>query len=1073
MIRELLSYWPLPEEVAACMKIDAESASEAVFLSVHQPVVFERKAIGSQTNSLPPCDENEFLRAFLEPTLSDGRLIVPLVGTTGSGKSHIVRWISASLNRLPDAKRRVIIRIPKGTSLKGAIGLLLEKLDEPEYEPFRLKLQSAQEQLEPEQSAGFLCEMLAQTLIEKAESSRSLLLTDPANKLARESADYGKSAMLPTLLRNNELRERHFVREPGNNLGPIRRLVEQLTVSRDSSEEDDRKHLFVPEDLNFESVKTDDLGLEQKTAIAQLSRAERRVAAARVLNQVLDEAKQKILGIDPTVTDLFDAVRTKLLEQDKELILLVEDFVVLSGIQKQLLQVIIKEAFRDGKQVLCSMRTVLAYTTGYLDTATVLTRAGLEYVIPDTPGTEVEILARIEKLVGAYLNAARNGQKQLEEAYNAAAAKQKASSRGWVPVFEAPLDGAAEITLKEFDISEDGYELFPFNKAAIRELSLEGSIHPDGRFIYNPRYVIQNVLNKVLLNRRSFEEGTFPTESFRNAGRHLPAKIVEEVRSLVPPEDYDRWVRFFSYWGGRPNSQEELAQLSDRVATAFGLDPSPFKPTGRTQPESPVGQAPKPATSTGPRPQEDAKQAPPTTAALPERDKSEVALEKGLEAWRNGQRMGQSEANQLRKLLADATNAFINWDWDLFKPIESVSKFFQNVYIPNAPGNSSNTEDSASTMFAVCSEADLKNPDRSAQICLAILAVHRFHVVHKASWIYPEAQLDLPRYTSLIQGFTDRARSFVLGRYFKAQFDPLPALVQTLLIGARALGLDPPTRGRDISSSINSLFALPTLDIPNPTAITPTNSTADPTDWQEFLSILRACRVKEPGSTTETWIDHLLNLVGARQGGARTVYAIDVSRLRLPIEQVLDSWTFDASIPQGKSNELDILKRLHAGLKSQSRVIEKEAEALKEWHKDIVSWAGEKPDKDALVEKLKTTIEQAKAAGLAVGLEQITLVRLADEFGRSPFKAAFEEIERLHTTKSKGTVLTILGANHQPTVRLSRELEERFTTFLAGVQKAIEGRSLNLGVDPKAEAVEALRNQVTELVPVLKEISEL
>ena len=100
------------------------------------------------------------------------------------------------------------------------------------------------------------------------------------------------------------------------------------------------------------------------------------------------------------------------------------------------------------------------------------TRAGLEYVIPDNPGTEVEILARIEKLVGAYLNAARNGQKQLEEAYNEAAAKQKASSRGWVPVFEATLDGAAEITLKEFDISEDGYELFPFN----RERPFENSV---------------------------------------------------------------------------------------------------------------------------------------------------------------------------------------------------------------------------------------------------------------------------------------------------------------------------------------------------------------------------------------------------------------------------------------------------------------------------------------------------------------------------------------------------------------------------------------------------------------------
>jgi hypothetical protein len=276
-----------------------------------------------------------------------------------------------------------------------------------------------------------------------------------------------------------------------------------------------------------------------------------------------------------------------------------------------------------------------------------------------------------------------------------------------------------------------------------------------------------------------------------------------------------------------------------------------------------------------------------------------------------------------------------------------------------------------------------------------------------------------------------------------------------------------------VSSSINSIFALPAIDNQNLATTIPVNKTADLTGWQDFLSALKACRIKNTGLTTETWIDHLLNLVGARQGGARTVYAIDVSRLRIPIEQVVDSWTFDAMIPQGGSNELESLRRNHASLKTQSRAIEKEAEALRDWCTNIVSWTGQTPDKDALVEKLKATIEQAKAAGLAVGLEQTTLVRLIDDFGRSPFKAALDEIERLHTTKSKGTVLAILGANHQPTVELSRELERRFTAFLAGVQQSIEAKYLNLGADPKAEAVEALRAQVSALVPILKEISEL
>ena len=431
MNRELLELWPDDQAVAACMKTDAEAASEAVFMAVHQPVLFERRRIGGE-GTLTPCGERQFLEAFLERTLSEGRVIAPLVGSSGTGKSHIVRWLAAKLDHLPDKDSRVVIRIPKGTSLKGVLDILLQKLVEPEYEPFRLKLRTAHEQLDPEKAAGLLCEMLALTLADKVAAARNTLLNSPMDRGAREVVDYGKPEVLQTLLRNQSLRERHFVGNPAKTHAPIRRLVEQLTHSRDSNDEDDRKHIFMPEDLDFSSVDISDVGQAVKTAIMQLARPERRAAACKVLNDALDDAKQSLLGIDPTVTDLFDAVRLKLLEQGKELVLLIEDFVVLSGIQKQILQVVIKEAFRDGHQVLCTMRTVLAYTSGYLDTATVLTRAGIEYVIPDMLSSEEEIFDKIERLVGAYLNAARIGQSRLQEHYDRESLSTR-KQRNWVP----------------------------------------------------------------------------------------------------------------------------------------------------------------------------------------------------------------------------------------------------------------------------------------------------------------------------------------------------------------------------------------------------------------------------------------------------------------------------------------------------------------------------------------------------------------------------------------------------------------------------------------------------------------
>ena len=104
MNADLLKYWPTQESVAACLKIDAESASEAVFLAVHQPVTFERYEIGSQSGNVVRCGEQELLDAFLKPNLSDGRVIIPLVGSAGLGKSHVVSM--DSLQASTDARRR-------------------------------------------------------------------------------------------------------------------------------------------------------------------------------------------------------------------------------------------------------------------------------------------------------------------------------------------------------------------------------------------------------------------------------------------------------------------------------------------------------------------------------------------------------------------------------------------------------------------------------------------------------------------------------------------------------------------------------------------------------------------------------------------------------------------------------------------------------------------------------------------------------------------------------------------------------------------------------------------------------
>ena len=1061
MNSELLELWPDDQAVAACMKTDAEAASEAVSMAVHQPVMFERRQIGGE-GSLSPCDETQFLEAFLEPNLSDGRVIAPLVGRSGTGKSHIIRWIAATLNHLPGADLRVVIRIPKGTSLKGVLNILLDRLTEPEYEPFRAKLRTANDQLDPERSAGLLCEMLAQTLAENVTNTRSKLLSNPMDRSSREVVDYGKADILQTLLVNKGLRDRHFVREPSHASAPIRRLVEQLSRSKGMEDEEDKQYIFVPEDLDFSCVDTSDLGHAVKTAIAQLGRPERKAAACRVLNDALDGAKQSLLGIDPTVTELFDAVRKKLLEQGKELILLIEDFVVFSGIQKQILQVVIKEGIRDGKQVLCTMRTVLAYTSGYLDTATVLTRAGIEYVIPDMLSTEEEIFEKIENLVGAYLNAARLGQRRLEEVYSREALDTRAE-QSWVPNFESGVDEATQRTVDSFGITGPGYSLFPFNRAAIRELSRDGSLQA-GQLVYNPRFVIQNVLKKVLKHRLDFEQGNFPPEDLHSSTRRLGARIQEEVRSRVLPQDFERWVRFLSFWGGRPATTDDLAGLSVKIPLAFGLDPSRLKLPAEVNADSPRQQV---GTNS---PSVPAVVRPVVTPLTEDRSPAELQFEENLQRWRNNIPLTQPQALQIRKLLSEALEEAITWDWDLFLPLENVSKFFDAIYIPNAGGNAGNKQDSKSTMLALCTDEEARDMDRSGTVALALSAMFRHRVVYKGSWDYPESDEDLPRYTALIQSFVDATKTFVMVRYLRTSEDPLPALVQGLVIGSKALGLDRTTRGLDRPTVQASLFLMAPEEeqnfLPKPTAVE-----KDP--WDEFTAKLLAVRKGSDAKGGMSWTEHVLNLVGARQGGGSIVHAVDASRLKTPVEAAHKTLLFDSNIPGGGSLENERFRSAYNDLKGARRAVEKEVAVLRDWRDEVVAWAGTIPDKELMVQTFRDLVENARNASLAAGLDGGVLLKSVEEFRDSAFKATFDDICRLSDTPSRAVILVVLGSKHHEVMNVARGLRKRLDEFLGGLQNALKSKSILLSDDPRSEAIHALEHEIELLVPIVKEIAAL
>ncbi len=1053
MTRDILRYWPRKDDVTACVKTDAEASSEAVSLAVHQAMRFERRIVGAEVGAnILECDEHELLRAFLASDQREGRVILPIVGSSGVGKSHVVRWLDAQLHHAPEAERRVVIRIPKGISLKGVLGILLETLPGAAYDQYRRALARAQQELDAEEAAGLLCEMLAHTLEEMASEANHKLRINPSDRDAQELAAYCRADVLPALLRNQLLRDQHFVRRRDGGPGVAKRLVEQLTEGRAAGSHDDRQHQFWPYDLIFEeAIDRQALGRPEQRAFAILEREERRVAAARILTIALDGAKQRLLRIDPTVGDLFDAIRRELLNEGKELVLLVEDFAVLSGLQKQLLQVAIKEGFRDGRQVLCTMRTALAYTTGYPIPETVLTRAGVEYRIPDEPGSEDEILAWVERLVGAYLNAARLGQRALETAYEAKSGAL--GDRRWIPRYRADVEPEARATLEAFGSSDDHYELFPFNRGAIQGLAREGCIH-EGRIVYNPRYVIQNVIYKVLDHRELFEQGQFPPPTF--GVRQIPGQIANAVGQRVAPAELNRYLRFLAYWGGSPSDLDDLAHVDPRVFGAFGLDRTRL-----------VGQVPAPP----PSPTPSITAIPPTTPVLPKPvSPLEAKFVAVLDQWRHDVRIGQADANQLRKWVGEALKGAIDWDWDLFKPRKEGgldSSFFSSwVYIPKAAGNEGRGANEAAV--AVCEDSALTEEVKSARVHSALMALVRFHGVQKDTWDYPGADDDLPRYAAFIDALATRARAFVRSHYFRAEWDPVPALVQTLLIGARSLGLQGADKDADHASLLSAMFMPAAAQQSDHTSSE--NIEEDETGWAQFVLNLAKCRGSEERETT-SFSAHLLNLVGARQGQADTVHALDLLRLKLPLEDTLRTWEFTETIPDPRGvAEFAPIRSAYLELKKQAAAVGKAQRGLIAWRGRMVEWLGDKIDKERTVQVLKEAIETAKANSLTGEIDTKHLLELLESFRTARVIAAFEDAARSEDGTRRGTVLTVLGRGHESTVRLCDQLRSRFDEFLQSVDAELRREIQTYGEDPLADAIGVLRAELTELEHLLKGI---
>ena len=235
------------------------------------------------------------------------------------------------------------------------------------------------------------------------------------------------------------------------------------------------------------------------------------------------------------------------------------------------------------------MRTALALTDGYLSFRdTILTRAQREWVIGGRPQTDEEIKTGVVEMVGAYLNAARWGDAELQRRFGQRDPEQ--SLTDWLPAWrDEDLSDSESEAVAAFGFNSKGSALFPFNRNAIEALALR-HLTLGGKLVFNPRRVINEILRNTLLMRPAFEANAFPPQGYEGLAPN--ANLANWIRTTHQPDAVARRLApLLTAWGGDPIDTTAIAHIPPPVFTAFHL-PTPADLANVQFVPNPVGRTP-------------------------------------------------------------------------------------------------------------------------------------------------------------------------------------------------------------------------------------------------------------------------------------------------------------------------------------------------------------------------------------------------------------------------------------------------------------------------------------------------
>lgn len=343
---------------------DVMHNSKGDFLATHVPMkklyvtkhLTDHAEVPEQDKKYPKTEE-EVYEQFMGEKEEDQFVLV--IGDSGAGKSHLIRWINSMLE-IRKSENEIVLPIRRAdNTLKGTIRQLIElpEVKElPNRELYKKLASAATTVPERELKETIYYQFIIQITNDDGKAGDD----EGERKLSNVDRKH-----LIALLQNSLFKTRLMEDD-----GPVDRIYGKFAENK-TNDVNDKAPEFVREDFEIDSEFRNQLysgadNKARKIADKLLGKPEFVDSVKEYMNLFVDKVIQRCAGLEPgDLANVIEEIRQELFKQEKTLTILIEDITAASGVDDSLLDALLTDKIEYPDKNMCRLNAVVGSTDGY------------------------------------------------------------------------------------------------------------------------------------------------------------------------------------------------------------------------------------------------------------------------------------------------------------------------------------------------------------------------------------------------------------------------------------------------------------------------------------------------------------------------------------------------------------------------------------------------------------------------------------------------------------------------------------------------------------------------------------